>query len=119
MQAQSLNALGASRLVIGGMTLVNYGQAGNYINIANGSNSSIVLRDGANLAAPEVLLLSGTGRIVVEQGASINTIGRGKASYDARDGFVYNVANMLAVSNGLLNVVAARSPGRSSVGAFS
>lgn len=111
VQAQSLNALGASRLVIGGMTLVNYGQAGNYINIANGSNSSIVLRDGANLAAPEVLLLSGTGRIVVEQGASINTIGRGKASYDARDGFVYNVANMLAVSNGLLNVVAARSPG--------
>lgn len=111
VHAQSLNALGASRLVIGGMTVVNYGQAGNYINVASGSTSSIILRDGANLAAPEVLLLTGIGSIVVEQGASINTIGRGKASYDARDGFVYNVGNMLAVSNGLLNVVAAPSLG--------
>lgn len=108
VHAQSLNALGASRLVIGGMTVVNYGQGGNYINVSNGNTSSIILREGANLAAPEVLLLTGTGSIVVEQGASINTIGRGKASYDARDGFVYNVANMLAVSNGLLNVVGAR-----------
>jgi hypothetical protein len=54
--------------------------------------------------------VSGTGAIVVEQGASINTLGRGKASYDARDGFIYRVANMLAVSNGLLNVVSAPSP---------
>lgn len=108
VHAQSLNALGASRLVIGGMTVVNYGQAGNYINVADGTTGTITLRDGAQLAAPEVLLLTGTGSIVVEQGASINTIGRGKASYDARDGFVYNVANMLAVSNGLLNVVGAR-----------
>ncbi|MGK9418671.1 filamentous hemagglutinin family protein [Pseudomonas cedrina] len=108
VHAQSLNALGASRLVIGGMTVVNYGQGGNYINVADGTTGTITLRDGAQLAAPEVLLLTGTGSIVVKQGASINTIGRGKASYDARDGFVYNVANMLAVSNGLLNVVGAR-----------
>ena len=111
VHAQSLNALGASRLLIGGMTVVNYGQAGNYINVAGGTTGAIILRDGAQLTAPEVLLLTGIGSIVVEQGASINTIGRGKASYDARDGFVYNVGNMLAVSNGLLNVVAAPSLG--------
>ena len=111
VHAQSLNALGASRLLIGGMTVVNYGQAGNYINVADGTTGAIILRDGAQLAAPEVLLLTGIGSIVVEQGASINTIGRGKASYDARDGFVYSVGNMLAVSNGLLNVVAAPSLG--------
>nr|WP_314535311.1 filamentous hemagglutinin family protein [uncultured Pseudomonas sp.] len=111
VEADSLNALGAARLLIGGLTVVTYGQGGNYINLANGAVSNINLRDGANLAAPEVLLVSSTGKITVEQGASINTIGRGKASYDARDGFVYNMPNMLAVSNGLLNVVAATPMG--------
>ncbi|MGJ7541338.1 filamentous haemagglutinin family protein [Variovorax sp. LT1R16] len=108
--AESLNALGASRLMIGGMTVVLYGQTGNYINLVQGlnaSNSSMILRDGAHLAAPEVFMVSkgDSGAVIVEQGASINTIGRGKASYDARNGFVYQVGNMLAVSNGLLNVI--------------
>ncbi|WKC47883.1 filamentous haemagglutinin family protein [Pseudomonas veronii] len=111
LKADTLNALGASRLVVGGMTVVEYGQSGNFINLAsglNGANSTVTLREGATLAAPEVFLVSDTGAIVVEQGASINTLGRGKASYDARDGFIYQVANMLAVSNGLLNVISAR-----------
>ncbi|WP_106804358.1 filamentous hemagglutinin family protein [Pseudomonas sp. S5D5] len=107
VDAASLNALGAARLMIGGMTQVSYGQNGGYINLANMPSGSVTLRTGATLAAPEVFLLSADGEIVVEQGASINTIGRGKASYDARDGFVYSVGNMLAVSNGLLNVVSA------------
>ena len=108
LNADSLNALGASRLLVGGMTVVNYGQGGNYINLAAGTTGALILRDGATLAAPEVFLVASTGSIVVEQGASINTIGRGKVGYDARDGFVYNMANVLAVSNGLLNVVAAK-----------
>ncbi|MFL1391172.1 filamentous hemagglutinin family protein [Pseudomonas tritici] len=114
LKADTLNALGASRLVVGGMMVVEYGQSGNFINLAsglNGANSTVTLREGATLAAPEVFLVSDTGAIVVEQGASINTLGRGKASYDARDGFVYQVANMLAVSNGLLNVVSAPALG--------
>ncbi|MCK6190603.1 filamentous haemagglutinin family protein [Pseudomonas sp. EYE_354] len=109
--ADSLNAMGAARLLIGGMTYVTYGQGGNYINLPSNVTSSIILRDGANLAAPEVLLATVTGKITLEQGASINTIGQGKASYDARDGFIYNLSNVLAVSNGLLNVIAAPSPG--------
>ncbi|KAA8562418.1 Heme/hemopexin-binding protein [Pseudomonas extremaustralis] len=110
VDADSLNSLGAARLMIGGTTVVNYGQAGNYITLANGTTGALVLREGASLAAPEVFLVASTGSIVVEQGASINTIGRGKASYDARDGFIYSLANTLAVSNGLLNVVAAAQP---------
>lgn len=112
----SLNALGAARLMIGGMTQVSYGQSGNYINVVGANSSSITLREGASLAAPEVFLVSSTGEIVMEQGASINTLGRGKASYDARDGFVYQVANMLAVSNGLLNVVNAVQAGGAASG---
>ena len=114
--AASLNALGAARLMIGGMTQVSYGQSGNYINVVGANSSSITLREGASLAAPEVFLVSSTGEIVMEQGASINTLGRGKASYDARDGFVYQVANMLAVSNGLLNVVNAVQAGGAASG---
>ncbi|TFY88755.1 filamentous hemagglutinin N-terminal domain-containing protein [Pseudomonas kairouanensis] len=110
LDAESLNALGATRMMIGGMTAVVYGQGGNYIELAGGSTGTITLRDGATLAAPEVFLVASSGSIVVEQGASINTIGRGKASYDARDGFIYNLANVLAVSNGLLNVVAKTQP---------
>ncbi|MGY2378250.1 filamentous hemagglutinin family protein [Pseudomonas sp. SDO524_S393] len=109
VEADSLNALGAARLLIGGMTVVTYGQGGNYINLTNAASSSIVLRNGATLAAPEVMLATTSGKITVEQGASINTIGRGKAVYDARDGFVYKLANVLAVSNGLLNIVASPS----------
>lgn len=110
LKADSLNAMGPARLIVGGMTAVQYGQSGNYITLANGSNranSSLILREGATLAAPEVLLVSNTGAIIVEQGASLNTIGQGQASYDARDGFIFKVTNMLAVSNGLLNVIAA------------
>jgi len=108
LDANSLNSLGASRLMLGGMTLVEYGQSGNYITLASGLNESrgsIILREGVTLAAPEVLLVSNAGEILLEQGASISTLGRGKVSYDAQDGFIYQVANMLAVSNGVLNVL--------------
>ncbi|MCM2364646.1 filamentous haemagglutinin family protein [Pseudomonas sp. SR18] len=113
LKADTLNAIGASRLMVGGLTAVEYGQSGNFIGLASGvnaANSNVTLRAGATLAAPEVFLVSNTGAIVVEQGASINTLGQGAASYDARDGFIYQVANMLAVSNGLLNVVGAVQP---------
>ena len=116
VEADSLNALGAARLLVGGMTVVIYGQGGNYIGLTNAASSSIVLREGATLAAPEVMLATTSGKITVEQGASINTIGRGKASYDARDGFVYKLANVLAVSNGLLNIVASPSSNGTSGG---
>lgn len=109
LTAQSLNNLGAKRLIIGGLPQVEYGRNGNIIQFPYGANTvgyGITLRSGASLSAPEVIMVSGTGDIVVEQGASISTLGRGAAAYDARDGFVYKgVPSMLAVSNGLLNVL--------------
>ncbi|WP_433860487.1 filamentous haemagglutinin family protein [Pseudomonas thivervalensis] len=120
LNAKSLNALNASRQVIGGQFSVIYGQGGNYISPQKVS-SSVILRDGATLAAPEVFLLSSGGEVLVEQGAVINTIGRGKAAYDARDGFIYNLSgkslnySMLAASNGLLNVLAPESGSNGSI----
>lgn len=111
LSAESLNALNATRQVIGGQFSVLYGQGGNYITPQRVSRS-VALREGATLSAPEVFLLADGGELLVEQGAAINTIGRGKAAYDARDGFIYNfnVRNQnyssLAASNGLLNVLA-------------
>lgn len=114
LSAESLNALNASRQVIGGQFFVRYGQGGNYITPQRVSRS-VALREGATLAAPEVFLLADGGELLVEQGAAINTIGRGKAAYDARDGFIYNFNvvrqnySSLAASNGLLNVLAPAS----------
>ncbi|MDB5716306.1 MAG: Filamentous hemagglutinin family outer membrane protein associated with VreARI signaling system, partial [Sphingomonadales bacterium] len=67
---------------------------------------------GATLAAPEVFL-SAMGDLTIEQGASINTLGRGKAAYDATDGFNYAngtgfvTVSTVAVSNGVLSMLPA------------
>ncbi|WP_434657989.1 filamentous hemagglutinin family protein [Pseudomonas sp. R3-56] len=114
LNAESLNALNASRQVIGGQFYTLYGQGGNYITPTFAASSRVILREGATLAAPEVFLLA-NGELSMEQGAAINTIGRGAAAYDARDGFVYDLnvngqnLSLLAASNGLLNVLAPSS----------
>ncbi|WP_434700588.1 filamentous haemagglutinin family protein [Pseudomonas sp. D1-1] len=115
LNAESLNALNASRQVIGGQFLTLYGQSGNYITPSSSggrTSSRVILREGVTLAAPEVFLLA-SGEVSMEQGAAINTIGRGAAAYDAHDGFIYDLnvsgQNLLAASNGLLNVLAPSS----------
>ena len=106
VDAQSLNGMSAKRLLVGGLSMVLYGQSGNSVGYATSMAGTISLRSGAALVAPEVMMISRAGDIVIEQGASINTLGQGPASYDARDGFTYNSApNMLVVSNGLINVL--------------
>ncbi|HBN9541366.1 filamentous hemagglutinin family protein [Pseudomonas aeruginosa] len=110
LRADDLNAFGAARMVIGSTPAVLYGQGGNYVtfDITDGAQS-IVLRNGAELAAPEVFLLARRPgeAISLEQGAAIVTLGRGAAAYDARDGFLYASGgrSMLALSNGVLNVL--------------
>jgi len=111
LDAGVLSAMGASRLLIGGLQSALYGQAGNVINTGDGA-LSVVVRQGALLSAPEVFLSawgqndSAVNSVVVEQGARINTIGRGKAAYDADDGFVYGaIGQMLMVSNGKVGML--------------
>ncbi|HCF3083721.1 TPA: filamentous hemagglutinin family protein [Pseudomonas aeruginosa] len=110
LRADDLNAFGAARMVIGSTPAVLYGQGGNYVtfDITDGAQS-IVLRNGAELAAPEVFLLANRPgeAISLEQGAAIVTLGRGAAAYDARDGFLYASGgrSMLALSNDVLNVL--------------
>jgi filamentous hemagglutinin family protein len=115
VRASSLNNIGAARIVVGNTPTVAYGQGGNYVNFGVQSARAIYLRAGAVLSAPEVFLVAmdpgnymlGDGLIDIAPGAGISTLGRGKAAYDANDGFIYKSRadmHVLAASNGLLNV---------------
>ena len=116
VRASSLNSIGAARILVGNAPSVEYGQAGNYVSFGAKSARAIYLRAGAVLSAPEVFLVAqdpssyllGDGLIDIAAGAGISTVGKGKAAYDANDGFIYKKGredvHMLAASNGLLNV---------------
>ncbi|SAI46082.1 Heme:hemopexin utilization protein A [Bordetella ansorpii] len=110
LSVADLNALHAPRLLVGRMPVVTYGQGGNLVQFNSSAYQNIVLREGATLRAAEVMMnASGltNGSIVIEQGASINTLGQGLAPYDSSSGFIYDpVRNaMLAVSNGWLEIL--------------
>jgi filamentous hemagglutinin family protein len=121
LYADTLNNLNAGRLTLGAMPDVVYNTSGNIISFL-GSTSNIVLREGAVLSAPEVLLRTtlSTGGITVEAGAGINTLGRGNVAYDSTAGYLYQpgASSLLVVSNGWTNVLAP-DLGRGSSGAGS
>ncbi|WZB76540.1 hypothetical protein WJ972_13340 [Achromobacter insuavis] len=97
--------LGASRLVIGALPVVLYGQGGRFYTFQGGA-SEVVMRSGAQLAAPEVLISSRV--IEIEAGAGISTLGRGAPSVDSTGGYAFQPgsAGLLALSNGRLDVLA-------------
>ncbi|MGE1091576.1 filamentous haemagglutinin family protein [Pseudomonas zeae] len=114
LYADTLNNLNAGRLTIGAMPTVSYSTAGNIIGFT-GDTASIVLRDGAQLAAPEVLLRTNSinGGITVEAGAGINALGRGNVAYDSTVGYIYQpgASSVVVVSNGWTNVLAPEAGG--------
>lgn len=103
--ADALTALGTSRLVIGALPVVYYGQGGRFYTF-QGAATQTVLRAGAQLAAPEVLISS--RNIEIEAGAGISTLGRGAPSVDSASGYAFQPgqSSLLAVSNGRLDVLA-------------
>jgi filamentous hemagglutinin family protein len=125
VHASQINAFGAQRVGIGGLPRVTYSDFGTgsnqRANIAaiKESAGGIVLRDGAVLKAAEVFLVTARkdDGIVLEQGSGINTLGRGKAAWDSRDGYVYEpMGSVLAVSNGWLDMLPAAPPSSESYG---
>ncbi|SAI30975.1 Filamentous haemagglutinin family outer membrane protein [Bordetella ansorpii] len=103
--ADALNALKPSRLVLGG-SMRNYD--GSAAQLVAGGSANLVVRSGAILSAPE-LILSGTahGRIVVEPGATLTTLGQGPVRMDTRSGYYLRSDGVgtLVVSNGNVNIV--------------
>ncbi|MDR0280255.1 MAG: filamentous hemagglutinin family protein [Paucimonas sp.] len=112
LYASDLNRFGASRMVLGAIPTVIYGQQGSEVVLLGDGNSDIVLREGSVLSGPDVMLV---GNITLEQGARIDTLGKGDAAFDSSDGFSYRVGTgaLLAVSNGGLNL---QAPGTQSNG---
>ncbi|MGA4475693.1 filamentous hemagglutinin family protein [Ectopseudomonas chengduensis] len=115
LYASDLSAMNVNRLVIGGRPIVTYGQGGNFVDFGsiNGASNTIVLRSEAELSAGEVMLVTSQvnaapSGIEIEQGASINTLGRGAGAYGSSDGFIYQAGDkgVLAVSNDRLQWLA-------------
>jgi filamentous hemagglutinin family protein len=100
--AAQLDALGASRIVIGGQ--LSAAATVNTLDFSDLSNSSlpITVRDGAVLRAPEVMLV---GDITLEPGAVIDTVGAGPAPFSPGTNVFYENAGI--VSGGGIAVVAA------------
>ncbi|OCK47879.1 transporter [Stenotrophomonas maltophilia] len=98
IEADALNALHPSRLVVNARVRST---AQSVIDVA-GVGQDVVLRSGAVLRAPEVLIgaVAGGSGIVVEAGAAIDTLGLGTAGLPSSLGYVYQVGGaLLAVSN--------------------
>ena len=117
LYASGLNAFEPVRMSIGGLptSAINHEDNNGQV-LLSGTNgaSHIVLRSGATLSAPEVFLAAGNdvvdgmvreqGSIVIEQGGSINTLGRGAPALDAGR-LAYVATGALAVSNGWVNMM--------------
>ena len=105
LPATALTALGASRLVLGGYVQGNYGSGAQSVQSVN---AEVVVRSGAVVAAPEIILTArmNDGRIVVEPGATLSTLGMGPAVMDTRSGYYLSnpAAGALVVSNGNVNI---------------
>jgi filamentous hemagglutinin family protein len=108
LEAEALNALRPARVVLGGEF-----QPGSYLidpNVSITATAGTVrVHQGAVLQAPEMILTARSGGegIVVEQGATLSTLGQGTASFDATDGYSYqgNSSAVFAVSNGEVNLL--------------
>jgi Filamentous haemagglutinin family outer membrane protein len=109
-----LNAIGASRLVVGGFEFLRTGTTEIHVQTTTGN---LIIRNGVTLSAGEVALTS-SGGITVETGATISTIGQGAAPFDSSNGYIYAIeGTALLLSNGELNVIAAGGSGAISIGA--
>ena len=106
IHADDLNALGTPRLLIGGALQLEYAE--NFATF-KAQAGVIDVRSGASLKGAEIFLMANTtwGGITIDQGASINTIGQGRPVYDSTNGIVFNAssAGIVAVSNGLINLL--------------
>lgn len=106
IEADVLNALQPSRLVLNAQVRATSNQR---LQVA-GVGQNLVLRDGAVLRAPEVILgaVAGGKGVRVEAGAGVDTLGRGAAPLPDNAGFYYQAeGGVMVVSNGRTDLLAA------------
>ncbi|OPE30145.1 hypothetical protein, partial [Pseudomonas aeruginosa] len=120
VESGMLNRLGAAGISVGGspsstFSLQGYGSTRDAwrVSLGNTRSDEIFVRDGAVLEAAQVFLVVGNREkgLTVEQGATINTLGKGAAPWDSTEGYVLEPGQkgVLALSNGWLDVTAPRA----------
>ncbi|MGJ7530266.1 filamentous haemagglutinin family protein [Variovorax sp. GB1P17] len=116
VHADELNKLHAPRLVLNGAIATGYGKNGYLAEVvADILRLNLVLRSGASLSAGDVFLTGGSDSdsdrsIVIEEGASISTIGKGNGGFDSRAGYLFTGSGVVALSNGWLNLQLRQPP---------
>ncbi|WP_185546103.1 filamentous hemagglutinin family protein [Variovorax sp. KBW07] len=101
-----LNRLNAPRLALNSSIVTTYGSRGRIVDIVG--NGTLIVRSGARLSASDIVL--GGDQLIVEEGASLSTLGRGRSSFDSSAGYVFYGNNVLALSNGWFNMQLSSSP---------
>ncbi len=105
MRAADLSAIGAVRISLGGGQILDLDNG--YVR-TGGFATTVVVRGGAVLRAPEVFITADTGGIRIEDGVRIDTTGAGAATVmPSSDGYAYNAGgtgNMMVVSNGWIDM---------------
>jgi filamentous hemagglutinin family protein len=108
-----LNAIGAPRLVIGGIG----GSRGFTSQSETGVNDNVTVDTGVVLAAPEIFLLA-THDVTLQPGAEIDTIGTGAAPDSSNLVYTAGTSTVLAASNGALDFLGtSTSAGAITIGA--
>ncbi|VXA93964.1 filamentous haemagglutinin family protein [Brevundimonas sp. G8] len=116
LYAADLNAVGAKVMTLGGVAQRSLGIQSDEIVVRAGGGTinatpfnlgfaGVTVRGGAELIAPQVLLIAKEdSNILVEDGARITTLGKGDPAFASTMGFTLraNNINLLSVSNGLL-----------------
>lgn len=106
LEASQINGFGAKRVVLGGTMAASGGNEPSVSIYA--ANSGVIVRSGATLRAPEMVLTAldgGTG-VLVEQGATITTVGQGSPGFDSSDGYYFSTRDSaFVVSNGWVNLL--------------
>lgn len=117
IESGMLNSLGAAGISVGGsptstFAFQGYGSTRDAWRVGLGvqRTDEVFVRNGAVLEAAQVFLVVGNREkgLTVEQGATINTLGKGAAPWDSSEGYVLEPGQrgVLALSNGWLDVAA-------------
>jgi filamentous hemagglutinin family protein len=103
VDAASLDAIAAPRLIVGGNITQGFGAQGDILTVS-GSGQDIFVRPGVTLQGGEIFLTG--GNIDIGADATLTTIGQSAAPYDSTNGYVYEAGGtVLALSNGVLDFV--------------
>lgn len=128
LSASAVDAIQAPNIYVGGFLVSGandqFSQASTFLvgfQAFSSTGETITLRTGAVLTGADVFLIGGQGGITMQSGATIDTLNRGAPAFDSTSGYFFTdqtisgssteVASVIAVSNGYLNILPSSAKG--------